>query len=53
MANNNKGGYWLSNEKEMSLSERLTHTIEDKGEGLGTFRMFWEKLSVSLPFKTN
>ncbi len=40
-------------ETEMPLSERLTYAIEDKGDGLGSIRMSWEKLSVSLPFKTD
>ncbi|OYX15865.1 MAG: hypothetical protein B7Z16_12580 [Algoriphagus sp. 32-45-6] len=40
-------------ETEMPLSERLTYTIEDKREGSGAIRMSWEKLSVSLPFKTD
>ncbi|KAI9549719.1 hypothetical protein GHT06_003977 [Daphnia sinensis] len=40
-------------EKEMPLTERLTYTIEDKGEGSGAIRMSWEKLSISLPFKTD
>jgi len=40
-------------ETEMPLTERLTYTIEDKGEGSGAIRMSWEKLSVSLPFKTD
>lgn len=38
---------------EMPLAEQLTYTIEDKGEGSGAIRMSWEKLSVSLPFKTD
>lgn len=38
---------------ESSLVERLTYTIEDKGDGLGSIRMAWENLSVSLPFKTD
>lgn len=40
-------------ETGMPLAERLTYTIEDKGEGSGAIRMSWEKLSVSLPFKTD
>lgn len=40
-------------ETEMPLTERLTYTIEDKGEGSGAIRMSWEKLSISLPFKTD
>ncbi|MEQ8554145.1 MAG: DUF2911 domain-containing protein [Cyclobacteriaceae bacterium] len=40
-------------ETEMPLSERLTYTIEDKGEGSGAIRMSWEKLSISLPFTTD
>jgi hypothetical protein len=40
-------------ETGMPLTERLTYTIEDKGEGSGAIRMSWEKLSVSLPFKTD
>jgi hypothetical protein len=40
-------------ETEMPLSERLTYTIEDKGDGLGSISISWEKLSVSLPFKTD
>ena len=42
-----------TSEAEMPLAERLTYTIEDKGEGSGAIRMSWEKLSVSLPFKTD
>jgi hypothetical protein len=38
---------------EMPLAEQLTYTIEDKREGSGAIRMSWEKLSVSLPFKTD
>lgn len=40
-------------ETEMPLSERLTYTIEDKEEGLGSIRIQWEKLSVSFPIKTD
>jgi len=40
-------------ETGMPLTERLTYTIEDKGEGSGAIRMSWEKLSISLPFKTD
>lgn len=40
-------------ETGMPLAERLTYTIEDKREGSGAIRMSWEKLSVSLPFKTD
>ena len=40
-------------ETEMPLTERLTYTIEDKGEGSGAIRMSWEKLSISLPFQTD
>lgn len=40
-------------ETEMPLTERLTYTIEDKGEGSGAIHMSWEKLSISLPFKTD
>lgn len=40
-------------ETELPLSERLTYAIEDKGDGLGSIRMSWEKLSVSLPFKAD
>lgn len=40
-------------ETGMPLAERLTYTIEDKREGSGAIRMSWEKLSFSLPFKTD
>jgi hypothetical protein len=39
-------------ETEMPLSERLTYAIEDKGDGLGSIRIHWEKIVVSLPFST-
>jgi hypothetical protein len=41
----------VTSETEMPLIERLTYTIEDKGDGSGAIRMSWEKLSISLPFK--
>lgn len=40
-------------ETGLELSERLTYTIEDLGEGNGSIIMQWETLSVSLNFKTD
>ncbi len=48
-----KYAFFTIPETGMPLTERLTYTIEDKGEGSGAIRMLWEKLSVSLPFKTD
>jgi hypothetical protein len=38
-------------ETGLALSERLTYTIEDLGEGNGSITMQWENLRVSLIFK--
>lgn len=40
-------------ETELPHNERLTYAIVDKGDGSGAIRMTWEKLSVSLPFRTD